>query len=90
MERRETVDELKIQIESRQDLEYLRGEFLRAVQSTNIKNFIADPEEAQCFVDGVFSVVQENVQVDGIDYNCLPKELDCRFSYILFNYISDR
>jgi hypothetical protein len=80
---RSTLNELKIQVESRHDLEFLRGELLKEVQSPGTKNYIADSREAQRFVDAVFEVVHENVQVDGVDYNSLASESEREFGPFL-------
>lgn len=56
------MEETKVQLESKEDLEYLRAEFAKYVKEQGI------PEGDHEFVERVFAIIRENVQIDGHDW----------------------
>jgi hypothetical protein len=69
-------DELKIQMESPQDLDYLRAEVMRAL----VKDGKADdPKKTERFLNALFDIVSDNVQIEGMDIKSLPEEKVCKF-----------
>lgn len=75
------ADDLKIQLESRQDLLYLRDE-LRKYLDENSFTTTKEQREGVVpvrpsianlqFLEDIFSIIAPNVQVDGVDIDKLP------------------
>ena len=67
------MDPSKIQIESRQDLTYLKTVVQNWMES-NIEFNSKQHLQALDFLDYVFEVCAANCQVNGIDYNLITKQ----------------